>query len=107
MKKYINSSLILLVVLLSLTVFYVSQATSSSNLPDFYLKQTHGDSKLLNTLALEAAYIDTDFAENFTTTKDGSYYMSETSFFKQVDYWQKTAKTAEMKNLRKQLATME
>ena len=102
MKKYINSSLILLVVLLSLTVFYVSQATSSSNLPDFHLKQTHGDSKLLDTLALEAAYMDTDYAEYFTTTKDGTHYRSETSFFEQVDYWQKTSKTIEMKSLRKQ-----
>ena len=56
MKKYRNSILILLVAVLSISVFYINQAFSSSTLPDFYVKQINGDAKILDTLSLEADY---------------------------------------------------
>ena len=99
MKKYRNFILILSVVLLSLSGFYINLAYSTSNLPDFYLKQTNGDAKLLDTLELEAIYNSGDLEEYFTITNKGSHYKSELSFFGQLDYWEKKTETAEMNSL--------
>ena len=99
MKKYRNFILILSVVLLSLSVFYINLAYSTSKLPDFSLKQTNGDAKLLDTLELDAIYNSGDVEEYFTITNKGSHYQSELSYFGQLDYWEKKTETAEMSDL--------
>lgn len=105
MKKYRNSILILLVTLLSISVFYINQAFSSSTLPDFYIKQTNGDAKILDTLALEADYQVGGFTETFNVTKEGSTYRSELPFFEQVDYGEKFIETEELKDLADQYSS--
>ena len=99
MKKYRNFILILSVVLLSLSGFYINLAYSTSKLPDFYLKQTSGDAKLLDNLELETIYNKGDFETYFTITNKGSHYQSELSFFGALDYWEKKTETAEINNL--------
>ncbi len=99
MKKYRNSIVILLITVLSLSIFYVNQAFSSSNLPDFYIKQTNGDAKLLDTVTLEASYEDLTFTEDLKVTKEGSLYRSDLSFFEQMDYWSKRKETTELRDL--------
>jgi hypothetical protein len=105
MKKYRNLTIILLVTLLSLSVFYVNLASSSSNLPDFYIKQTNGDTKLFDTLTLEAIYEDSVFSEEVEITKEGSLYDSELSFFEKLDYWKKRKDTTELKDLTDQYSS--
>ena len=105
MKKYRNSIAISLVSLLTLSVFYVSLAFSSSNLPDFYIKQTNGDSTFIDNLTLKADYNVNGFYEEITITKKGAKYRSELPFFEQLDYWEKDEKTTEMKDLTKQYAS--
>ena len=105
MKKYRNSVAILLVALLSLSIFYVSQAFSSSDLSDFYIKQTNGNSKFLDTLTLKGDYGLNGHYEEFTITKEGTKYLSELPFFQQLDYWEKDLTTAEIKDLTKKYAS--
>lgn len=105
MKKYRNSIVILLVAVLSLSVFYVNQAFSSSDLPDLYIKQTNGDAKLLETITLEASYEDLTFTEDIEVTKEGSHYRSDLSFFEQLDYWEKRKDTTEMRDLTDQYSS--
>ncbi|QFK72088.1 hypothetical protein F7984_13020 [Pradoshia sp. D12] len=105
MKKYRNSILILLVAVLSISVFYINQAFSSSTLPDFYVKQINGDAKILDTLSLEADYQVGGFTETFNVTKEGATYRSELPFFEQVDYGEKYLETAELKDLANQYSS--
>lgn len=105
MKKYRNTIVILLVAVLSLSVFYVNQAFSSSDLPDLYIKQTNGDAKLLETITLEASYEDLTFTEDIEVTKEGSHYRSDLSFFEQLDYWEKRKDTTEMRDLTDQYSS--
>ncbi|PKR85339.1 hypothetical protein [Heyndrickxia camelliae] len=97
MKRYISSIVIVAVLLLTLSTFYIYSAVSASPFPHFKIEKESGDAKEIRTLQITGGYGLGNGHENFNLSWNGTVYSSEVSFLDRFNNG-----TKRMKELRKQ-----
>jgi len=85
MKRYRNSIILLVVVVITLGTFYVRVGLSASNLPEFYLKNEFGKKNEGSPVVLTSIYNKGSRNESLSITQIGSSYDNQKSFFDQLE----------------------
>ncbi|MDY0406996.1 hypothetical protein P5G51_018100 [Virgibacillus sp. 179-BFC.A HS] len=86
MKKYIASIIILVVIIGTLTTFFMYERGIASGLPTFHLEKESGDSKKVRNVVMEGTYQQDDISQWWVKiTPKETIFPQNQSFFERLD----------------------
>ncbi|MBM7692727.1 hypothetical protein JOC77_002158 [Peribacillus deserti] len=85
MNKYWKISIIIALTIMTIGAFYTHSAYSSTQLPQFHIKEERGNSELIKNVAISAFYMVDSHGEGVSIEQNKTTYDSEKSFFEQFN----------------------
>lgn len=85
MQKYWKTISMMIVMVLGIGTFYIHKAVTASQYPDFIIETVSGDEAEIDNIVLQGSYKRDTIEEMVYITPDGSKYLSEYPYWKQLD----------------------
>lgn len=84
MNKYLAPTIILVVIVATMTSFFIYESKASGIFPQFYLKKVAGNEKEVEHLFLQGTYTDNDSESLRISQSDSTHYDRERSILEQL-----------------------
>ncbi|TFB25101.1 hypothetical protein E3U55_01530 [Filobacillus milosensis] len=77
MKKFIKSTIVMILILGSLGTYYVQSAMVTNDLPRYHIEKVKGEEELIDNLIIRGTYSHEEVNDRFVLTNQGIEYSSE------------------------------
>src|SRR5699024_10036673 len=85
MQKYWKTISMMIVMVLGIGTFYIHKAVTASQYPDCTIETVSGDEAEIDNIVLQGRYKRDTIEEMVYITPDGTKYLSEYPYWKQLD----------------------
>lgn len=99
MKKYSKLTILVLVIIITLSTFYLQMGNVTSSFAQYEIKTVEGDESMIENVVVKgdyyASYVN---YEQFKLTKDGTHYLRDEPFLKRLDGYYVSDQVAQLQN---------